>query len=772
MLLDTIVSPTITNCNLPSTSFKVNISPVLFDVLTRSLYSDPQMAIVRELLTNAYDSHVMANNTQTPISIHIPSYLDHSFRIRDYGTGLAEEDIMSLYVTLFESTKSNSNDLTGCFGLGSKTPLSYTSSFTVNSYYGLMKKTYLVFKKDGLPEILKIKEEESNEHTGLEIIIPTEGNNQDHDREFHDKLVYYLKFVPEVLVAFEGNIKIDREYPAYSNNFVKLYNKDSYHKGKVFIKQGQNVFKVDYGRYQVNDVITNLFNHNYDIITEVPIGTLGITPSRETLSDDLTNNTKITLMLQQLETRLNNILYDKEFHKEIEESGNSSTRNLLRVATNFKYFNDTSTAYYFRGILVPTHRNENMVYEANYLNFNDVSDDSYTCYGIEENEEVVVIYGYDNNKFYTYNQFKGVIENYPELQNKTILTVKVAKEYQNKPVSLSVYTKDMAIPKFLNTIWVLNELEEYNFNITPININKFKLFYTNTRRTNKIYAEEKEVIPAYIGRNIRVRRLTASNFWTSGGSYGSIESIGYIKKFYEPENTVIVLDERNDPCLLLPSMNNKVSDILHTKVNTLKTLSKFTDRKGDNILYSYLKHHYLNIDFTDSVKFMTIGKSVVDEFKEYTKFSFSEIFKLFQDADWCLDLNNIGGDYGYFFKNYPVLFKNSFKPKAYKYIKKTSTYKKLGLLRNLFDFDVVTNRVEYPSELFNIRLFIDTTDKEKRFRFNPRFFNDKVKELYYLTRNCDTQRIGYNKYLDNTPENRRINHRSRLEILKLLKGDI
>ena len=148
MLLDSANMQTETNCTVQGHTFSIKASPVAFDILSSKLYSNPILAIVRELLTNAYDSHKAAGKEDVPIKVNIPSYLEPSLIIRDYGLGLSKEDVMEMYTTFFSSTKSDSNDFTGCFGLGSKTPFSYTTSFSVNSYWNGTKYYFIATKKD------------------------------------------------------------------------------------------------------------------------------------------------------------------------------------------------------------------------------------------------------------------------------------------------------------------------------------------------------------------------------------------------------------------------------------------------------------------------------------------------------------------------------------------------------------------------------------------------------------------------------------------------
>ena len=116
-------------------SFTIKTSAAAFDILSAGLYTDPIAAIIRELSCNAYDSHVAANKVDTPFQIHLPNSLEPFLSIRDFGVGLSDDDVLHLYTTYFESTKTNSNDFIGARGLGSKSPFSYSKSYEVISRF-------------------------------------------------------------------------------------------------------------------------------------------------------------------------------------------------------------------------------------------------------------------------------------------------------------------------------------------------------------------------------------------------------------------------------------------------------------------------------------------------------------------------------------------------------------------------------------------------------------------------------------------------------------
>ena len=122
--------------------FSIQTSSKMFHILSNSLYSDKVMAVIRELSTNALDAHISAGN-KNPFKVTLPTSANPLFMVRDYGTGLSQADMESLYTTYGASNKNNSNDFVGCLGLGSKSPFAYSKSFTTTSYFNGKKYTYV-----------------------------------------------------------------------------------------------------------------------------------------------------------------------------------------------------------------------------------------------------------------------------------------------------------------------------------------------------------------------------------------------------------------------------------------------------------------------------------------------------------------------------------------------------------------------------------------------------------------------------------------------------
>ena len=150
--------------------FRIRNSAKAFSILSSGLYSNKIRAIIRELSCNAVDSHIAAGNASTPYDIHLPNTLEPWFSIRDYGLGLTHDQVINLYTTYFESTKTDSNEFIGALGLGSKSPFSYIDNFTVTAIKDGRKGIYTAFiNEHGIPSIALMMEEETTDPNGVEV---------------------------------------------------------------------------------------------------------------------------------------------------------------------------------------------------------------------------------------------------------------------------------------------------------------------------------------------------------------------------------------------------------------------------------------------------------------------------------------------------------------------------------------------------------------------------------------------------------------------------
>ena len=193
--------------------FRIRNSAKAFNILSSGLYANKIRAIVRELSTNAVDSHVAAGKSETPFDVHLPNQLEPWFSIRDYGTGLSHEQVINIYTTYFESTKTASNEFVGCLGLGSKSPFAYTDNFTVTAIKDGRKGIYTAFiNEHGVPSIALMMEESTDEPSGVEVKFSV-NDRWDFDKFRQEARNVYKWFKHRPVVSGSAEFKFaDPEY--------------------------------------------------------------------------------------------------------------------------------------------------------------------------------------------------------------------------------------------------------------------------------------------------------------------------------------------------------------------------------------------------------------------------------------------------------------------------------------------------------------------------------------------------------------------------------
>ena len=190
----------------------------IFDILRNKLYSDKIMAVVREYTTNAMDANIENGFSEKPIVVTAPSSMSPEFSVRDFGKGLSEEEIRSVYCMYGRSTKRNSNDFTGQLGLGSKSGFAYGDSFNITSFKDGVKCVYTAYIDESkLGSIAKVSQTKTEEPSGIEISIPVKSADVS---VFQDKISSALSFFKVKPLVNGTKIKEIKEI--FSGSFWKI----------------------------------------------------------------------------------------------------------------------------------------------------------------------------------------------------------------------------------------------------------------------------------------------------------------------------------------------------------------------------------------------------------------------------------------------------------------------------------------------------------------------------------------------------------------------
>lgn len=164
----------------------------VFGILRNYMYKNKIRAVLREYATNAWDAHIKAGKGNLPIKIVLPTKLSSNLIIRDFGLGLSEEDIFRIYPKYGTSTKRDSNEANGYFGIGCKSAFAYSDTFTVISRFNGLKSTYVALQDEGRGQFnLMHREACDPSDTGIEINIPVHTKDV---TEFEREAQYIFQF--------------------------------------------------------------------------------------------------------------------------------------------------------------------------------------------------------------------------------------------------------------------------------------------------------------------------------------------------------------------------------------------------------------------------------------------------------------------------------------------------------------------------------------------------------------------------------------------------
>jgi len=191
-----------------ATAFTIQANAKMFKILSNSLYSNKERAIIREVSCNAYDANVDAGNGDKPIEIHLPNDLEPYFSVKDSGPGLTPDQMVKIYTQYGNSTKTDRNDMIGALGLGSKSPFSYTTSFSVISIVDGTKSSYSCYMDGkGEPQLQPFGSEQTNEPNGVEIRFPVKSEDFNKFRQEAEVVFRPFEVKPEVTGNIDYKVK-------------------------------------------------------------------------------------------------------------------------------------------------------------------------------------------------------------------------------------------------------------------------------------------------------------------------------------------------------------------------------------------------------------------------------------------------------------------------------------------------------------------------------------------------------------------------------------
>jgi len=265
--------------NMKGNSFKIQLTRESFKNMVGNIYSNPIAAIIRELSCNAYDSHVAAGTPEKPFRVHLPTLFEPYLEIEDYGVGLDDKEIENVYTVLYNSTKTESNEFVGAFGIGAKSPFVYSDNFTVTATKNGVCRVYSMYISDeGQPSYSLMGESPTNVGNGLKVNMAVDLKDYTAFKQAATNILQYFKIQPAVNISLDESVLeiiLEGEIEYNGNKIRYCFNKS--HSGFVM----GNIY------------YPYLLFHTISCLIDIPIGSFQIPMSREAISNNSENNQKI-----------------------------------------------------------------------------------------------------------------------------------------------------------------------------------------------------------------------------------------------------------------------------------------------------------------------------------------------------------------------------------------------------------------------------------------------------------------------------------------------
>ena len=296
---------------IEQSGFSIEASAKAFFILSDGLYSNKVKAVIRELSTNAYDSHIEAGVAGKPFDVHMPTRLEPVFYVRDYGTSMSHEDCMQLYTTYFRSTRNDSNEAVGCLGLGSKAPFAYADSFTVEAYLDGTRRLYTAYRDENSNPVFSLLDEvETDEPNGIKVSLAVDSddvwNFKGEAQEVYKFFTVRPNFVGGEINFDDGEIALSGKNWEFETGQYDNY-----------IIMGQIPYPIDNSQVFTNNLpdedqqAHNFLWHAQGLNLYLNIGDVDITPSRESLSYNSATKEAIKQAVKDVLLEVNDTIEDQ-----------------------------------------------------------------------------------------------------------------------------------------------------------------------------------------------------------------------------------------------------------------------------------------------------------------------------------------------------------------------------------------------------------------------------------------------------------------------------
>lgn len=387
MRISTTPTKELVNTGMEYTALRITNAEKLGHILTSGLYADPLDGTIREVLSNAVDSHtrLLGSGQQPPRPIEL--YIDtatNSLVISDCGTGIQPDQVEYLALGLGSSDKDTGNEEIGGWGLGFKAPYALSEAWTFeNRWQGTISYYSCVIKDEQL-SFSRIAVQDTNLPNGVTVRVPLPQKDQSRATMLAR---YYARFLTQhskgLGVAVAEKIVPPLDYISDAQTVVVERTRVSYRfydkeKGSIDTpiskkwSEGLNSWQVaTRGKHagaiatvggvpyclaeqglESGDEKTSIWSLPFHVT--LPVGLVDVTPSRDSLRLSPRTKKVMAQLSEELLTGFSDTAYNavckartlKELHEAFELAAQMGEASFQRLAKRVTKEGTPSSPYY------------------------------------------------------------------------------------------------------------------------------------------------------------------------------------------------------------------------------------------------------------------------------------------------------------------------------------------------------------------------------------------------------------------------------------------
>ncbi len=201
-------------------SFGLNVDPAVYVQMLTKWYSNLHGSAVRELLSNSRDSQVYSKSDK-PCIIGVEN---GKFFVQDFGYGMSpefmnnevvekivdesgnEREIKVGYLTIGHSTKRDSDEPLGFYGIGRLSALAYTNQYWVNTVYEGVAYEYLIFLDGNTIKQTLLSKKDTEEPSGTRVVVQLKNERKEKDK-WQGAIEEQAQYFEGTLISIEGKVE-------------------------------------------------------------------------------------------------------------------------------------------------------------------------------------------------------------------------------------------------------------------------------------------------------------------------------------------------------------------------------------------------------------------------------------------------------------------------------------------------------------------------------------------------------------------------------------